>query len=60
MCSTPSIPATPQRQVAQLPDGGAPVTAQDPNLWRRVMMAGMATSPAGTLGNPNVGKSTLG
>lgn len=60
MCSAPSIPANPQRQQVQLPDGGAPVGNHDPNLWRRVMMAGMATSPTGVLGNSSVGKQTLG
>jgi hypothetical protein len=60
MCSTPSIPTTPQRQAVQLPDGGAPAAADNATIWQRTVMAGMVTGPQGVLGNPNVGKSTLG
>lgn len=60
MCSTPTIPVTPNRQAVQLPDGGAPAAADNANIWKRAVMAGMATSANGVLGTPNVGKSTLG
>lgn len=44
----------------KLPDQGAKATAGDNSRLRRAIMAGLATTPNGVLGSPNVTKPTLG
>lgn len=61
MCvSTPDIPSVPERQVQKLPDAGSTANTTDQRRFRRAMMAGLVTSPAGVLGSPTVTKPTLG
>lgn len=60
MCSTPSVPTAAVRQPTQLPDAGSSAGTADNSNMRRAILAGLTTSPWGVLGNPNVGKSSLG
>ncbi|HIQ18096.1 MAG TPA: hypothetical protein EYH41_08900 [Novosphingobium capsulatum] len=60
MCSTPTIPTSPARQNARLPDQGAPASAVDSTRWRRAILAGMVTSPQGVSGAARVTSTLLG
>ncbi|AIT81228.1 hypothetical protein [Novosphingobium pentaromativorans] len=61
MCTgTPDIPSVPERQAMKLPDNGAPEGSTDNSRRRRAIIAGLMTSPSGTVGSPSVGTPTLG
>ncbi|PTR06968.1 MULTISPECIES: hypothetical protein [unclassified Novosphingobium] len=60
MCSTPTVPTTPERQTLKLPDQGAPAGAMDTARWRRAILAGMVTSPLGLTGSARISSTTLG
>lgn len=44
----------------KLPDNGAPDGSTTNNRQRRAVIAGLMTSPQGTVGSPTVGTPTLG
>jgi len=50
----------PERQAAKLPDQGASITQDSSAKMRRAILAGLITSPQGTIGSPTVSKPTLG
>ncbi|MFD2402946.1 hypothetical protein [Novosphingobium soli] len=50
----------PERQAMKLPDNGAPEGSTQNNRQRRAIIAGLMTSPQGTVGSPTVGTPTLG
>lgn len=61
MCaSTPDISSVPERQAMKLPDNGAPEGSTNNTRQRRAIIAGLMTSPQGTVGSPTVGTPTLG
>lgn len=61
MCaSSPDISSVPERQAMKLPDSGAPQGSTDNSRQRRAMLAGLMTSPQGTVGSPTVATPTLG
>lgn len=44
----------------KMPDQGAKGVEKDPSRFRRALMAGLVTSPAGVLGTPTTMKPKLG